>query len=64
MSYFLILWDYDNSVTVVNKNLKGIVALDESYSRISFKWPRKGVYNGKIVAMSGGIQLSSVTTNS
>lgn len=64
MSYFLILWDIDNSVTVVNKKSKGIVTLNESEARISFKWPRKGIYEGKIVAISGGIQLSSVTANS
>lgn len=57
MSYLLISWDVDNSVSVVNKNSKGIVTLDESQSRISFKWPRKGVYDGKIVAMSGAFQF-------
>ena len=60
MSYFLISWDIDNSVSVVNRNSKGIVTMDESQSRISFKWPRKGVYDGKIVAMSGAVQLSSI----
>ena len=60
MSYFLILWDIDNSVSVVNRNSKEIVTMDESQSQISLKWPRKGVYDGKIVAMSGAVQLSSV----
>lgn len=60
MSYYLISWDIDNSVSVVKKNSKGIVTVDESQSRVSFKWPRKGVYDGKIVAMSGAIQLPSM----
>ena len=51
MSYLLVLWESDNSVSVVARNSKAVTSL--SGNDISFKWPRKGVFQGTVVASSG-----------
>ena len=51
LQYLLVLWDIDNSVSVVQKDAKGVISIREEL--ITFKWPRKGIYEGKIIDSSG-----------
>ena len=51
MAYLLVSWDADNSVSVVSRKAKAILSLEGS--RIKFRWPRKGVYDGKVINSSG-----------
>ena len=36
---------------VVRRNCKGVISIKEE--AITFKWPRKGIYEGKIIDSSG-----------
>lgn len=51
MSYLLVLWESDNSVSVVSKSSKSIVSINGR--DITFRWPRKGIFKGKIISSSG-----------
>ena len=57
LQYLLILWDVDNSVSVVRRDAKGVISIKEEL--ITFKWPRKGIYEGKIIDSSGKKQFLS-----
>ena len=59
MSYLLVLWESDNSVSVVSRNSKSVISTDGS--DISFKWPRKGIFKGKIISSSGNILLFTIS---
>ena len=51
MAYLLVTWEEDNSVSVINSKAKGIVSVDGT--KIKFRWPRKGIYDGIITDSSG-----------
>lgn len=47
----LVLWESDNSISIVSRNSKSVISTDRS--NISFKWPQKGIFKGKIILSSG-----------
>lgn len=51
MAYFLVNWEEDNSVSVINSNAKAIISVNGE--NIKFRWPRKGIYDGRIIDSSG-----------
>ena len=58
ISYLLVLWEGDNSVSVVSRNSKSVISTDGS--DISFKWPRKGIFKGKTISPSGNTLLFTI----
>ena len=51
MTYVLVLWDIDNSVSVVRRDSKAVISIEGEI--VTFKWPQKGIYEGKIIDSSG-----------
>ena len=51
MAYLYVLWQSDNSISIVARNSKAVVSL--SGNNLSFKWPRKGSFEGIVVVSSG-----------
>ena len=54
MAYLLVTWEEDNSVSIINSKAKAIVSVDGT--RIKFRWPRKGIYDGIVIDSSGKAQ--------
>ena len=47
----LVLWEMDNTVTVVARNCRSVMAINGN--KLQYLWPKHGSITGTILASSG-----------
>ena len=57
MAYLLVMWEEDNSISVISRKAKALLSVEGT--KIKFRWPKKGVYEGTIVDSSGMVKQRS-----
>ena len=51
------MWEEDNSISVISRKAKALLSVEGT--KIKFRWPKKGVYEGTIVDSSGMVKQRS-----